>query len=282
MEVFKRIISVLIIMVVIAAGVFTAGAQQVSAASSSSGSTIKAVTKVSTKTTNKSVKMKEKAKKSRVVTKTTTKKIKKVLSNNEKKKVVEEKTIKTTSKSEYTKKSRIKKVKTTVKTTTKTTTTTYKVKSDAEKVREIKKAVPSGVMSAFNELGFTIKLNKSLSTAGNFSTSKHQIQLKTADADHLLHEMGHFLSCLKGSAAQTNEFAKIYKAERSKYAGSNKKYVTSTSDEYFAESYRDYVKQPSSLKKQRPKTYNYIKSITSAISQDDIDSMYQKYSWAWQ
>lgn len=281
MEVFKRIISVLVIVMMITAGVFAAGTQPVSAASSSSGSTVKAVTKVSTKTTNKSVKLKQKAKKSQVVTKTTTKKTKKVLSNTEKKKVVEEKTVKTTTKSTYTKKSKVKKVKTTVKITTKTTTTTYKVKTDAEKLKEISKAVPSVLMSAFNKLGFTVKINSKLSTAGNFSTSKHSIQLKTANADHLLHEMGHFLSCLKGNAAQTADFVKIYNVEKGKYSGSNKKYVTSTSDEYFAESYRDYVKQSAALKKQRPQTYNYIKNAVSNISQQDIDSMYQRYSWAW-
>lgn len=276
METFKRIVSVFLIVTIMITGVVTVSSVPAHA-SVSHDPTTKVVTKVSTKATNNSVKMKSKAKVSKVTTVTTTKKTSKVISKTAEKKVTENKTVKKVVKTTLTKKSNIKKIKTTVTTTIKTSTTTYK----QETVNSIKKKVPANVMNAFNELGFTININSKLPNAGNFSTSKHCIQLKTANSSHLLHEMGHFLSCLKDNAAKSDEFVYIYKSEKDKYKGSNKEYIISTNDEYFAESYRDYVENPSKLKKERPKTYTYINKTAAVITPEDISRTKQKYSWAW-
>jgi hypothetical protein len=82
-------------------------------------------------------------------------------------------------------------------------------------------------------------------------------------------------------AGQSSEFKKIYSSEKSKYKGNNKSYVTSTSEEYFAESYRDYKINSSKLQKERPKTYKYIKNNINSISAADITKYKKQWSWAW-
>ncbi len=273
---FKKIVSFVLIMAVMITGSMAMASQTVSAAEQQVAST-SAVTKVTTKTTNKSVKMKSKAKVSKVTTKITTKKSSKVISKTSEKKVKQDKTVKTTVKTTFKKNSRTKYIKTTVKTTTKTTTTKYK----KETIASIRKAVPKDALNAFDQLGFTIKINGKLDTDGVFSTKSHMIQLKTAKTGVLLHEMGHFISCLKGKAADSQEFKAIYKAEKNKYTGSNKKYVTSTDDEYYAESYRDYIERPATLKKERPRTYTYMKNNAHNITQAEIDAMRELYGSKW-
>ena len=98
---------------------------------------------------------------------------------------------------------------------------------------------------------------------------------------HILHEMGHFVSELNNGAGKSKNFASVYKAEKSKYKGSQRSYILSTSEEYFAQSFAEYSSNPRTLKKQRPKTYNYIRSKINAINQSLINDMYRAYSWAW-
>ena len=284
METFKRIVSLVLVFVLMLAGTAAVGTQTAAAADKTQGTT-KVVTKVTTKTTNKSVKMKKAAKQNKVTTKITTKKSSKVLCDTNEKKITENKTVKTTVKTTYKKKSKIKKIKTTVKTTIKTTTTVYtkeeKLK-DEEIIQNGRDKVTPSVLSAFDELGFDIKVNKDLESSGTFSTEKHDIELKTVTCGVLLHEMGHFLECLKHHAAETDEFAEIYTSEKDKYTGSNKKYVTSTKYEYFAESYRDYVETPAELMKERPDTFTYIDSLVKSVSHEDVDYMNATYGMTWQ
>lgn len=285
METFKRIVSLVLVCVLMLAGAAAAGTQTAVAATDKAQGTTKVVTKVTAKTTNKSVKMKTAAKQNKVTTKITTKKSSKVLCDTNEKKVVEAKTIKTTVKTTYKKKSKIKKIRTTVKITTKTTTTVYSIEEkqkDEEIIQEGRDKVTPSVMSAFDELGFEIKVNKELDSSGTFSTDRHDIELKTVTCGVLLHEMGHFLDCLKHHAAETDEFEGIYTSEKNIYTGSNKKYVTSTKYEYFAESYRNYVENPAKLMKERPDTYAYIDSLVKSVSQTDIDYMKAAYGWAWE
>ncbi len=280
MSSLKKIVTAVLIIAVLVTGSMAVSVETVSAASDPQVASTKVVTKTTTKTTNKSVKMKSKASKSKVATKITTKKTSKVISKTEEQKVTQDKTVKTTEKTTYTKNSKIKKVKTTVKTTTKTTTVTYK-KSEEQEIREIRKKVPKDAISAFDQLGFKISINKNLNSTGVFSTEDHAIQLRYASAGVLLHEMGHFISCLQGKTADSEEFIDIYKAEKDKYTGSNKKYVTATNDEYFAESYRDYVEKPGDLKKERPQTYKYMDEHAHDITQEYIDDMKVVYGSGW-
>lgn len=288
----SRIVSALMIVAMMITCVGAVTTVNVSAATTSQATT-KVTTKTTTKTTTKNVKMKSKATTSKVQTKKQTKVTTKTTATSAKK-VVTKTTVQTTTQSTFKKKSNIKKVKTTVKTTVQTTTTTQNsnnTSSSTEKVNEtaktpatvaeIRKAVPKNLLGAFDELEFKIKINKNVSYDGVFSTKDHQIELKEAKADVLLHEMGHFLSALKCNAADSSEFKAIYKDEKKDYEGTNKSYVTSTNNEYFAESYKDYVKNPSKLKKDRPETYAYVKELADNITQKDIDTAYSRYSWAW-
>lgn len=139
----------------------------------------------------------------------------------------------------------------------------------------------SRVVNAFVKLGFKVKYDKNYYYAGTFSVAKHSIIMKTRTKMHILHEMGHFVSELNNGAGKSKSFASVYKAEKSKYKGSQRSYILSTSEEYFAQSFAEYTSNPRALKKQRPKTYNYIRSKINAINQSLINDMYRAYSWAW-
>ena len=139
----------------------------------------------------------------------------------------------------------------------------------------------SKLVDAFKELGFKVKYDKKMEYAGIFSVSKHAIILKRKDKFNTLHEMGHFLSRLQEGADSTEEFKKIYKLEKKKYSARLKSYVTKSSKEYFAESFRQYCTWNSGLKKQRPKTYKYIDKMLKTISEEDVKNMHDAFSWAW-
>lgn len=113
---------------------------------------------------------------------------------------------------------------------------------------------------------------------------QHNIQLKTGRSSYLYHELGHFLSLLKGKGDyidKSNDFISIFNAEKSAYRGNNKAYVTQDTGEYFAESFCDYTENPSVLKQQRPKTYNYINNMVNSISDNDITAFRNTYEWIW-
>ena len=118
-----------------------------------------------------------------------------------------------------------------------------------------------------------------------FITKNHNIQLKRGQSSYLLHELGHFVSALKGRNGkkidQSSEFTRIYNEEKSDYVGNNKAYVTQDAAEYFAESFRDYTENPSALKSQRPETYSYISKMVSSLSSSDVKAFRNAYGWYW-
>lgn len=122
-------------------------------------------------------------------------------------------------------------------------------------------------------------------TSKKKSTKNHNIQLKRGQSSYLLHELGHFVSALKGRNGkkidQSSEFTRIYNEEKSAYVGNNKAYVTQDAAEYFAESFRDYTENPSALKSQRPKTYSYISQMVSSLSSSDVKAFRNAYGWYW-
>lgn len=139
----------------------------------------------------------------------------------------------------------------------------------------------SRVVDAFVDLGFKVKYDKHHNYAGTFSVAKHAIIMKTDNKMHLLHEMGHFVSEINNASGTSKEFTSIYKSEKIKYHGSQKAYITGTSEEYFAQSFAEYTVSPKALGKSRPKTYKYIKANIESIDQKAVQDMYDAYSWAW-
>ena len=219
---------------------------------------------------------------------------------------VTETTVQTTEKTSTKKKSKVQTIRTTVVTTVKTTTQTFGTTTTTttnnaasvgastavsssgfaiSKFSDIKGHVDSKVYDAFVNLGFEFKINSALATTGVFSTKNHNIQLKRGQSSYLLHELGHFVSALKGrndkKIDQSSEFTRIYNEEKSAYVGNNKAYVTQDTAEYFAESFRDYTENPSALKSQRPETYSYISQMVSSLSSSDVKAFRNAYGWYW-
>ena len=219
---------------------------------------------------------------------------------------VTETTVQTTEKTSTKKKSKVQTIRTTVVTTVKTTTQTFGTTTTTttnnaasvgastavsssgfaiSKFSDIKGHVDSKVYDAFVNLGFEFKINSALATTGVFSTKNHNIQLKRGQSSYLLHELGHFVSALKGRNGkkidQSSEFTRIYNEEKSAYVGNNKAYVTQDTAEYFAESFRDYTENPSALKSQRPETYSYISQMVSSLSSSDVKAFRNAYGWYW-
>ena len=219
---------------------------------------------------------------------------------------VTETTVQTTEKTSTKKKSKVQTIRTTVVTTVKTTTQTFGTTTTTttnnaasvgastavsssgfaiSKFSDIKGHVDSKVYDAFVNLGFEFKINSALATTGVFSTKNHNIQLKRGQSSYLLHELGHFVSALKGRNGKkidkSSEFKRIYNEEKSAYVGNNKAYVTQDAGEYFAESFRDYTENASALKSQHPQTYNYINGLVNSISDKDVSDFYNTYGWYW-
>ena len=219
---------------------------------------------------------------------------------------VTETTVQTTEKTSTKKKSKVQTIRTTVVTTVKTTTQTFGTTTTTttnnaasggastavsssgfaiSKFSDIKGHVDSKVYDAFVNLGFEFKINSALATTGVFSTKNHNIQLKRGQSSYLLHELGHFVSALKGRNGkkidQSSEFTRIYNEEKSAYVGNNKAYVTQDTAEYVAESFRDYTENPSALKSQRPETYSYISQMVSSLSSSDVKAFRNAYGWYW-
>ncbi len=277
----KRIARVTALILILA--VFTSGALAVTA-DFGYGATGKTSKKVTKKISKKVIKTKKVAKKTYKKTKKITIKYgTKTIKNTSTQKVTQKKTVNkkivTTAKQNQKKK-----IVKTVKTTTTYTTTTAKPAAgtvNTTTASQLKATVTPALANAFDKLGFTIKIEPDARYAGIFSTSKHYIGLQAVSTGVFRHEMGHFLSTLKNKAAKTSTFQAIYQEEKDKYTGTNKAYVTSTSDEYFAESYRNYLENGTKLKAERAKTYSYINEQATGITQEDITRTYNQYSWAW-
>lgn len=136
------------------------------------------------------------------------------------------------------------------------------------------------VLKAFNTLGFTVTINSSVSYAGYFNARNQSIILRDDD-DTIYHELGHFLAFIAGNVDTKDAFKAVYEAEKGEYNGANKAYVTQNSSEYFAESYRDYVLNPSELQASRPETYASIQNALKKITVGWIQTIKTVYSPVW-
>ncbi len=267
------------------------------------------------KTTRRKVKkskLKKKAKKTAKSTKRS-KKSKTVKKENSKKKVATDTTVLTTVVSATKKNSKVKTVTTTVETTVKTTTTNKPKRSSSEvaasantatantaasaaqstssdemqivsnvTVRSMAPRADANVLNAFENLEFKIEINPTSSYSGYFSVKAHNIILKKSSGDTIYHELGHFVGWLAGNVDTSSEFVAIYNKEKSALQSANYQYLTKSSAEYFAESYKDYVLSPQNLQSSRPETYEFIKNAVSRITDarvTNIKSAYMKAYW---
>ena len=267
------------------------------------------------KTTRRKVKkskLKKKAKKTAKSTKRS-KKSKTIKKENSKKKVATDTTVLTTVVSATKKNSKVKTVTTTVETTVKTTTTNKPKRSSSEvaasantatantaasaaqstssdemqivsnvTVRSMAPRADANVLNAFENLEFKIEINPTSSYSGYFSVKAHNIILKKSSGDTIYHELGHFVGWLAGNVDTSSEFVAIYNKEKSALQSANYQYLTKSSAEYFAESYKDYVLSPQNLQSSRPETYEFIKNAVSRITDarvTNIKSAYMKAYW---
>lgn len=219
----------------------------------------KTTTKTSVKKSTKTKNLKKAAKKSSTVTKKNTKKST-TNKTSGKSKIKTETTVLTTTKTISKKKSKKQTIQTTVQTTVKTTTTTQTTTATGGevKIRDIASKADPNVIAAFEKGGYKILVNPKVSYSGVFRSATKTIELKTASAV-VYHELGHFVSYRTGRADSTSDFKAIYNAEKGNYTASNKAYVTQSTGEYFAESFKNYTENPTKLKSERPQTYAYVK-----------------------
>lgn len=148
-----------------------------------------------------------------------------------------------------------------------------------KQINTMTKKVPKQVKKALKKMRFKVIIDSSKGNiyAGSFDSTTRQIVLKRKKKGYLLHEMGHFVALLSGNCDVTQEFKTIYKKEAARYTGSNKVYVIKSSQEYFAESFRDYCTRKNTLKKQRPETYAYMNRKVASITDRRINMVYKLY-----
>lgn len=267
----KILMTMFAVMIIACVGTVSAKAYQ------SPYDTTKTTTSTSTKTSTKNVKMSSKASKSSTSTKTSTST--KYTSSNTKTTEVSKKIVTTTKvTTKLTKGSKTKKV--TTKVTTKTTTTTLYYFSGSLAVRKIAPKANGNVLSAYETLGFKVKIDPTVNYSGYFTAKDRLITLARPD-DDIYHELGHFVSFVAGNVCTTSDFVSIYNAEKSKVTSVNKNYVTQNSSEYFAESYKDYILNPSKLKSTRPRTYTAMVNAVNRITTDRVEKIKKIYAAVW-
>ena len=244
----------------------------------------------STKTTKSTKKISLKSASSRTYTqkgKTTTKK--KTTKIKSAKKTVTTETVTVTSiTNNYKKGSKINTQVTTVKTTvTKTTVTntaepvTTPVTNGTVAVTQIAPAADKRVLNAFQKLGFQVVIQSNVPYSGLFAADKATITLKEADADVAYHELGHFLAFIAGNVDRSSAFQQIFQNEKSKYTAYDKGYVLQNSEEYFAQSFRDYTENPAALKASRPQTYAAIQQALSRVTDAQVANVLRIYGASW-
>ena len=113
------------------------------------------------------------------------------------------------------------------------------------------------LFEVFEKLGFHLSFDKNLYCEGVFSPRNQKITLKYPGVT-IYHELGHFLAFIAKYDDYTAEWQTIYDQEKNFVFCDNEDYVTQDPQEYFAESYEDFVLDHSLLKNKRPLTYAYI------------------------
>ena len=85
-----------------------------------------------------------------------------------------------------------------------------------------------------------------------------------------------------GNVDRTSAFAAVFiTAKNPNLTGINRSYATQNSSEYFAESVLEYVTSPSTLKRQRPKTYAAIVEALNKITDERVQRVMDIYGPFW-
>ena len=103
---------------------------------------------------------------------------------------------------------------------------------------------------------------------GEFGSSKESI---------VYHEFGHLLDYGYNECYKSNSkiFREIYEAEKGAFVvDDNYEYVTKDPQEYFAESFAEYMTNPDRLRDNTPMTYDYIEHVLKLTSIEEL--MYEK------
>lgn len=148
-------------------------------------------------------------------------------------------------------------------------------------IRKSASKAGDNILNAFEKLGFTFSVDGGYAYSGYFSARERCIIIKK-DNDNVYHELGHFVAFAAGNVDTGSAFKSIYNEEKGLYDGRNATYVLSTSSEYFAESYREYVLDRESLKKKRPKTYAAIDSAVNRVTDAQIGRIQALYGSMWE
>ena len=101
---------------------------------------------------------------------------------------------------------------------------------------------------------------------GNIELSKDSIYIRDyadAPAAALTHEFGHYIDMKLGDISKTDEFYDIYLRES--YSAPIEQYCKSTPQEYFAESYAEYVADAGELYNSCPDTFLYIDAYLAIL-----------------
>lgn len=169
-------------------------------------------------------------------------------------------------------------------TTTATKATTAGTASAAQNgeiaITQIAPLVSGNVTSAFQKLGFKIVINSGVSYSGLCDARTRTVTLKRAD-NTVYHELGHFVAFVAGNIDTSSAFQSIYNREKSLYTDYNKAYVLSSSSEYFAESYKNYILNPTQLKNSRPETYAAIENALSRVTDAQASRILRVYGALW-
>lgn len=247
-------------------------------------------TKTSKKSSTKKKTLKSKSKKTYTKKLPTTTKTSTKTTKSKTKTVKKQTTVKTSVKEKYYKNKKYKNVTTTKVTTVKTTTTPVAQKTAstskataAKYEANIEKLAPkmnANVIQAFTSLGFKVYVDGSVNYSGYFDAKNRTITLKKED-DTIYHELGHFVAFVSGNTDTTANFKNIYNAEKNNYTGTNKTYVIQSSSEYFAESVKDYILTPSTLKSARPKTYAAISDAMGKVTTAQANKLRLVYAAVW-
>lgn len=165
-------------------------------------------------------------------------------------------------------------------TSVKTTSSETQMKAGTYAVSAVAPRADKRLLNAYEKLGFKVTINPNVSYSGFFSAKDQMITLKKSDST-IYHELGHFLSFVAGNMDMSADFKNVYNAEKSKYTAYNKAYVTSSSSEYFAESYRTYVENPGELKAERPQTFAAMEDALSRVTEERVQKIWNVYSVLW-
>lgn len=109
--------------------------------------------------------------------------------------------------------------------------------------------------------------SNNLSWAGQYTPRNDEIKIKKNSYDIkvvLYHEIGHMIDFKYKNfivLSNTREFKEIYEEEKDNFKvdHSNPEYFRNNRQEYFAQAFSEYLINPERLKKNCPKTYEFIK-----------------------